>query len=657
MRIIAADIESASADDIHRYGPGFVRLVGWKTVGSSEAVNVSTDPDDLINAMLEADGVTMHNGIDFDVMALAAGDLDLYERLCARMFDTLLTERHLDPVPAKGAPRGYYALARCAERHEVSGKDTVDFQGKLEIVRRILGDKEADKKAKAREAARARALRLGAEYHPENEFVVLDVLKDIYDGYDKIPQDDPDYIRYLHKDVTAQEGLFLAQSRVLGSHTRESRVYLRREHRVQTATGMITIAGLRVDVPLTTARHQEGQARLADSTLMLARKYGMPTDGKKPHTSLKGKVAFREAILATGISSAWLDRNWPMDSKGFLLTGKDVLNEKITTFERFDSEGAAQAVQLCETIKAMNGERTVYGTVLSHAVGDRVHPKIVPDQASGRWGMKDPGLTVLGKNGGKARERAMILADEGDVLVAIDADQIDMRIVAALSGDKEYAKLFGPGVDAHSEIAWRVFQNPACREEMDRNNGRCDCEFRTRAKVCGHSANYGGGVSTLVRAGVQESVARQFLSGLRESFPDRARWIEEIRELAGAVPYGEDVPPGEETYRILHTWAGRPVRVERTRAYTQATALLGQGGTRDAMKEALLKLSPDLRRRVRAIVHDEFVFSIPTDGAAELAQEIADSMAFDLMGIRISFGVSRVGDCWASCYSDEYCPH
>src|SRR5690606_11919429 len=121
---------------------------------------------------------------------------------------------------------------------------------------------------------------------------------------------------------------------------------------------------------------------------------------------------------ATGISEEALDANWPMNKDGSLSTSKDVLTSFAELFDRTKPEAA----ELCRTILAMNGERTVYGTVLDHLVAGRVHPYIGPDQASGRWSMKNPGLTVLGKRGGKARERAMMLADNDDeLLCAIDA--------------------------------------------------------------------------------------------------------------------------------------------------------------------------------------------------------------------------------------------
>jgi DNA polymerase-1 len=411
----------------------------------------------------------------------------------------------------------------------------------------------------------------------------------------------------------------------------------------------------------TMKRWSEGQARLEAGKALLHERFGMPTEGKYPHRTNPGKAAFRRAILSTGISEDALTANWPHAKDGSLKTGKDVLDEFIPIFEKTKPAAA----ELCKTIKAFNGERTIYGTVLDHLVGDRVHPYIGPDQASGRWSMKDPGLTVFGKRGGKARERGIMLADTDDeVLVAIDADQVDARVVAAECQDPEYLKLFAPGMDLHSEVAFRVWPSeadhgPDCHREPkpDCHCGvvsKCHCEKRDQAKVFGHGFSYGLGANGMARQhGVDVTVARRFIDGMTEAFPRLAEWKAEVREAAGALGFDEPVP-ANDSYRILHTWAGRPVRVERDRAYTQATALLGQGGTRDVMAEAILRLPAEYRRRIRAVIHDEIVISLPKHNAQQVAQGITDSMAFDLRGVAITFGCSDVARSWAGCYGAQY---
>jgi DNA polymerase-1 len=646
MHVLAFDIETGAAEELHSFGPGFIRLCGWSDALGNDPVNISTDPGEMTAALMAADAITAHNGINFDLMALASQGFvtfDQYEQLARKTFDTLLVARHLDPVAAKGAQaNGYYRLGETAERYGLDGKDEVGFAGKQDIVRRIKGDAYANKMKPGKTV--------------DARFSVLKILADLYGGFHLIPQDDPDYRRYLVKDVRAQSGLFTTLSRLVREEPTASQRYLRREHYTGTAMGRVTLEGARVDVDLNMKRWAEGQQRLEDGKQLLHERHGMPLEGKKPHTTNPGKAAFRAAILSTGISEEALDVNWPTNKDGSLSTSKDVLNSMISVFDQRKPDAA----ELCRTILAMNGERTVYGTIQDHTVAGRVHPYIGPDQASGRWSMKDPGLTVLGKRGGKARERAVILADTDDeVLVAIDADQVDARVVAAECQDPEYMKLFAPGMDLHSEVAWRVWSDPSkhaadCTGPGTGQPVKCRCELRDRAKVFGHGFSYGLGANGMARQhGVDVAVAQGFIQGMTEAFPRLAEWKAEVREAAGALGFDEEAP-ANDSYRILHTWAGRPVRVERNRAYTQATALLGQGGTRDVMAEAILRLPPQMRRRIRAVIHDEIVISLPKDNAQQVAQDIADGMAFDLKGIRITFGCSRVSRSWAGCYGEQY---
>ena len=659
MQGLAFDIETAAAEELHSFGPGFVRLCGWQRIDAAGVplgpVETGTDPTELVAAIEGASFLTAHNGLNFDLMALAKWYWLDYERAAVKMFDTLVAEKHLVPVAAKGAQaNGFYTLGKTAERYGLDGKDETDFDGKRDIYCRAKGDKYADRMKPGK----------------EDRFPVLRTLAAAYGGFHLIPQDDPDYVRYLVRDVAAQVGVFREQRARVARLPRTgdgSQSYLRREHYVATAMGRATLEGFRTDVDLTMRRWAEGQARLEEAKQRLHEQHGMPLEGKKPHTTNPGKAAFRAALLATGIREDALMRNWPLNKDGSLSTAKDVLNGMVALFERQGPGGDplnGPAAELCRTILAMNGERTVYGTVLAHLVGDRVHPYISPDQASGRWSMKDPGLTVLGKRGGKARERAMMIADEGDVLVAIDADQIDARMIAALSQDPEYLKLFGPGIDLHSEVAFRVWPDMALHggdchlEQGDCGCGvarKCHCELRDTAKVAGHGWNYGMGVGAMVaQMGISEDVARTFIAGMQQAFRRLCEWKDEMRAAAGAVGFGEEVPEFD-SYRILHTAFGRPVRVERNRAYTQACALVGQGSTRDGMAEAILKLPAATRRRIRAIVHDEIVVSIP-DGpdAQDRAQALADSMAFEINGVTISFGCSRVAKSWAGCYGEQY---
>ena len=112
MRVASFDIETGPAEELHSFGPGFVRLCGWQVIdtvtGWAGPVETSTDAALMLEVLAGADAVTGHNIIDYDLIALARYHGADYESLCSKAYDTIIVERHLNPVAAKGAqPRGY----------------------------------------------------------------------------------------------------------------------------------------------------------------------------------------------------------------------------------------------------------------------------------------------------------------------------------------------------------------------------------------------------------------------------------------------------------------------------------------------------------------------------------------------------------------------
>src|SRR5690606_26722299 len=143
------DLETADSDKLHSYGPGFVRLAGWKWSDEDE-VHTSPDVRPLLAAIERADLVVGHDVLRFDLVALARWHgLDLDELVRQRrVFDTILAARQADPPRSRGQVR-----------HDL---DSV-----------------------------AKRLKLGAKSTD------LRKLKRKYGGFDKIPVDDPEYVAYL----------------------------------------------------------------------------------------------------------------------------------------------------------------------------------------------------------------------------------------------------------------------------------------------------------------------------------------------------------------------------------------------------------------------------------------------------------------------------
>jgi DNA polymerase-1 len=262
--------------------------------------------------------------------------------------------------------------------------------------------------------------------------------------------------------------------------------------------------------------------------------------------------------------------------------------------------------------------RTVYGTVEDCRVGDRVHPVVSMGQASGRWSVQRPGLTVFGKRGGRSRERDIFLPEDGHTLISCDLSQVDARAIAGHCQDPAYMAMFGPGKDIHTEIAVAVFGNPDMRQE---------------AKAISHGYNYGLGPAKMIREGRDPKLVEMFFSEMERRFPVMIAWRDKLRTHA-------------EKGELLDNGFGRKMRCDPERSYTQAPALMGQGTARDLICDALLRLPDYFRPFMRVMVHDELVCSVPEDRAEELSEVLHDAFTTVWKNVPILSELSGPGKNW-----------
>src|SRR6185436_14338241 len=141
--------------------------------------------------------------------------------------------------------------------------------------------------------------------------------------------------------------------------------------------------------------------------------------------------------------------------------------------------------------------------------------------ATGRMASENPGVQNIPiKTEYGRRIRDGFIAEKGNLLASIDYSQIELRVAAGLSGDKNLVKVFKDGGDVHSAVAAQVFNVPP--EHVDR-------EMRRRAKVINFGILYGMGVNAL-RTNLGDGVARddaaKYLEEYFTSYPKLSRWIE-----------------------------------------------------------------------------------------------------------------------------------
>jgi DNA polymerase-1 len=453
-----------------------------------------------------------------------------------------------------------------------------------------------------------------------------------YGGWGEIPVDldDPDAERaadaasfreYLEHDVGGSRGLYAALLEELGGTMPD---YLVREHRVAAIAAQISHNGFLVDQPLLAQRVEEIQRRKAESMALLAGKYGIPTADAKgkeyasPLASKLGKEALEAALLAAGVRPKAL---WRTPNSGDLQISADAMLHYGREYG-----GNKTVLEIVKAVYRIVSARSIYETA-QNAMGPdgRVHPKISFKQATGRWSSTEPGLTVFGKRGGRHVERAVLLPDPGQLLVAFDLSQVDMRAVAGLSQDLAYIEMLKTD-DPHTELALALFGDPGMRET---------------AKPIGHGWNYGESLKRISMSNnIEPHLVVQFDRMMRERFSRLVEWQDEVRALASSG-------------QLLDNGFGRLMRPDPQRAHTQGPALMGQGAARDIMMAGCLNLPAEVLPMLRAQVHDEIVLSIPADLVEDVSRVVVDALSLHgepWRGVPILADRSPAGTDWSKCY-------
>lgn len=442
---------------------------------------------------------------------------------------------------------------------------------------------------------------------------VLKRLAKRHGGYDEIPVDDPEYREYLRRDVEVLRDV------VVRLPVDE---YVLREHVVMWRLQHITRHGFRVDVANLRRRKGVQVERLDALRAEFARRYAVSSAGSAPHRTTAGKAAIEAALREAGVEPSRTE-------KGSLATGKDALLRLMA-----DHPDNAAVRELCKLLLALNGERSVIDTLLDNVgPNGRVHPSVSAGQASGRISVTRPGLTVMGKRDRRnVLERSLLLPDEGDVLLSVDLSQVDARAMAVMAQDPAYLASFEPGKDLHSENAEKILG---------------DRSRRSDAKALSHAINYGQGARALAEAtGKSEGEARELLNALDRTYPELAEFKRRIRAEA-------------QHGHVLTTPFGRRVAVAVEREYTQAPAMAGQGTARDLMMQGILRLPREALPRLRAIVHDEIVLSVPAENYEACRAQVLAALQFDLspwpgaLPVPVLAATGEPGRDWADCYRDE----
>lgn len=257
----------------------------------------------------------------------------------------------------------------------------------------------------------------------------------------------------------------------------------------------------------------------------------------------------------------------------------------------------------------------------------RLHPRFsLTGAATGRMATFDPSIqnipikSELGK-----RIRHAFIAPKGRKLISLDYSQMELRLAAILSGDKNLMEIFQNGTDVHTGVAARVFKVP--ESEVTSN-------MRRQAKVINFGILYGMGVSALrqnLAQGGQETSrqdAQNFYNEYFNTFSGIASYLEEVKRSAAALGYTKTLF-GRRRY-----FEGIKSKLPFIRAAAERMAINApvQGTLADTTKLAMLRVheeickKPENRITLLMQIHDELVFEVDEDKAQEMADAIQKVM-------------------------------
>jgi DNA polymerase-1 len=267
--------------------------------------------------------------------------------------------------------------------------------------------------------------------------------------------------------------------------------------------------------------------------------------------------------------------------------------------------------------------------------------------ATGRLSSTNPNLQNIPIRTELGREiRAAFIAEKGNVLLAADYSQIELRLLAHFSEDELLVEAFRRGDDIHALTAAQVFGVPPMM---------IDAEHRRRAKAVNFGIVYGLSAFGLSQQlGIEQREAKKFIDAYFEKYKgvrkfidatlEQARRDQSVKTLFGRVRPIPDIHSKNPNMRGF---------AERTAVNTPL-----QGTAADLIKVAMIQIDAELQKRqlkarMTLQVHDELVFEVPETELESVRQMVVEKMQ-NVYPLRVPLLVEAgVGKNWRDLAFDE----
>ena len=274
---------------------------------------------------------------------------------------------------------------------------------------------------------------------------------------------------------------------------------------------------------------------------------------------------------------------------------------------------------------------------------NRIHTTFLPwGTATGRLSCVNPNLQnipVRSEEGRRIRA-AFVPSQKNGKIISVDYSQIELRMLAHLSGDPELSNAFLQGQDIHSITAAKIFGTSDVSKEM-----------RASAKVVNFGVIYGMSAFRLAKdLHISRSRAAEFISGYFNLYSKVKEYFDGVLSFAHENGFVETIA---KRRRYLELNASD--HQERASAERMAMNTPIQGSAADLIIEAMLRLRNRIKREKLPLkmllqVHDELVFECPAEFAKELSQIIKSEMENALPLSVPIVANAGIGDNWLEAH-------
>ena len=318
----------------------------------------------------------------------------------------------------------------------------------------------------------------------------------------------------------------------------------------------------------------------------------------------------------------------------------EILFGKMKIVEKPKKTKTGQYVTSEEVLQQLRGKSEIVGKILEHrglkkllgtyvdALPKLVHPRTghihtsfnQTVTATGRLSSSDPNLQNIPVRGEDGKEiRKAFVPEEGCLFFSADYSQIELRVMAHLSGDENMQEAFREGYDIHAATAAKIYH-----ETMD----SVTRDQRTRAKRANFGIIYGITVFGLAeRLDISRKEATELIDGYFATFPKVAEYMEQAKATAREKGYAETLL---HRRRYLPDIASHNATV---RGFAERNAINApiQGTAADIIKIAMVRIydrfkKENIRSKMILQVHDELNFSVLPDEREKVERIVLEEM-------------------------------